>query len=85
MRRPITLVLLLVAAGTLSAVAVTTTQQTDPDVYFAAKTEQAETGLKARLSAGAIRKVMLDFPEVARIVPASTNGAMPSHTEGGNT
>ena len=64
MRRPITLVLLLVAAGTLSAVAVTTTQQTDPDVYFAAKTEQAETGLKARLSAGAIRKVMLDFPEV---------------------
>lgn len=64
MRRPITLVLLLVAVGTLSAVAVTTTQQTDPDVYFAAKTEQAETGLKARLSAGAIRKVMLDFPEV---------------------
>ena len=65
MRRPITLALLLVAAGTLSAVAVTTTQQTDPDVYFAAKTEQAETGLKARLSAGApLEQVTLDFPEV---------------------
>ena len=64
MRRPITLALLLVAAGTLSAVAVTTPRKTDPDVYFAAKTEQAETGLKARLSAGTLKQVMLDFPEV---------------------
>ena len=65
MRRPITLALLLVAAGTLSAVAVTEQQQKlDPDVYFAAKAEKADFGLKARLSAGTIKQVMLDFPEV---------------------
>ena len=66
MRRPITLALLLVAAGTLSAVAVTAPQQkVDPDVYFAAKTKKTEIGLKARLSAGApLKQVMLDFPEV---------------------
>ncbi len=64
MRRPITLALLLVAAGTLSAVAVTSPQKTDPDVHFAAKSEKAEVGLKARLSAGALKQVMLDFPEV---------------------
>lgn len=65
MRRPITLALLLVAAGTLSAVAMTAPQQkVDPDVYFAAKTEKTEVGLKARFSAGALRQVMLDFPEV---------------------
>lgn len=65
MRRPITLALLLVAAGTLSAVAVTTPQQkVDPDVYFAAKSEKTDFGLKARLSAGALKQVMLDFPEM---------------------
>jgi hypothetical protein len=65
MRRPITLALLLVAAGTLSAVAVTSPQQkVDPDVHFAAKSENTEVGLKARLSAGALKQVMLDFPEV---------------------
>lgn len=65
MRRPITLALLLVAAGTLSAVAMTAPQQkVDPDAYFAAKSENKEVGLKARLSAGALKQVMLDFPEV---------------------
>ena len=65
MRRQITLALLLVAAGTLSAVAVTAPQQKlDPDVYFAAKAEKVDFGLKARLSAGTIKQVMLDFPEV---------------------
>ena len=65
MRRPITLAMLLIAAGTLSAVAVTAPQQkVDPDVHFAAKSEKAEVGLKARLSAGALKQVMLDFPEV---------------------
>ena len=65
MRRPITLALLLVAAGTLSAVAVTAPdQQVDPDVRFAANSEKTEVGLKARLSAGTIKQVMLDFPEV---------------------
>ena len=65
MRRPITLALLLVAAGTLSAVAVTAPQQkVDPDVRFAANSENTEVGLKARLSAGALKQVMLDFPEV---------------------
>ncbi len=65
MRRPITLALLLVAAGTLGAVAVTSPQQkVDPDVRFAAKSEKADFGLKARLSAGALKQVMLDFPEV---------------------
>ena len=65
MRRPITLALLLVAAGTLSAVAMTAPlQQVDPDVHFAAKSEKSEVGLKARLSAGTLKQVMLDFPEV---------------------
>lgn len=65
MRRPITLALLLVAAGTLSAVAVTSPrQQVDPDVLFAANSENTEVGLKARLSTGALKQVMLDFPEV---------------------
>ena len=65
MRRPITLALLLVAAGTLSAVAVTSPdQQVAPDVRFAANSEKTEVGLKARLSAGALKQVMLDFPEV---------------------
>lgn len=65
MRRPITLALLLVAAGTLSAVAMTAPQQkVDPDVHFAANAEKTDFGLKARLSAGALKQVMLDFPEV---------------------
>lgn len=66
MRRPITLALLLVAAGTLSAVAATAPrQQVDPDVRFAANAEKTDFGLKARLSAGAtLERVMLDFPEV---------------------
>ena len=65
MRRPITLALLLVAAGTLGAVAVTSPdQQVAPDVRFAANSEKTEVGLKARLSAGALKQVMLDFPEV---------------------
>lgn len=66
MRRPITLALLLVAVGTLSAVAVTSPrQQVDPEVHFAAKSEDTKIGLKARLSAGSpLEQVMLDFPEV---------------------
>ncbi len=65
MRRPITLALLLVAAGTLSAVAATAPRQkVDPEVHFVANAEKTDFGLKARLSAGALKQVMLDFPEV---------------------
>lgn len=65
MRRPITLALLLVAAGTLSAVAPTPPRQkVDPEVYFVANAEKTDFSLKARLSAGALKQVMLDFPEV---------------------
>lgn len=66
MRRPIALALLLVtAAGILSAVAVTQPRQPDPDTYFATRPDRTETGLQARICAGAaLKQVMLDFPEV---------------------
>lgn len=66
MRRPIALALLLVTAGILSAVAVTQPRQPDPDTYFATRPDRTETGLQARVSAGApLKQVMLDFPEVS--------------------
>ena len=57
--------LLLVAAATLSAVAATAPRQkVDPEVHFVANAEKTDFGLKARLGAGALKQVMLDFPEV---------------------
>lgn len=65
MRRPIALALLLVAAGTLIAVAVTRQQTPEPDMYCSTKPTSIETGLKARVDAGApLKQVMLYFPEV---------------------
>ena len=66
-RRPIALALLLVTAGTLSAVAVMQPRQAqDPDTYFSTRPDRTETGLKARVGAGEpLKQVILDFPEVS--------------------
>ena len=66
MRRPIALALLLVTAGTLSAVAVTRQQTPETDMYCSVKPARIETGLKARVGAGTpLKQVMLDFPKVS--------------------
>ena len=64
-RRPIALALLLIAAGTLSAVAVTRQHSPEPDMYCSVKPTRTHTGLKARVEAvSPLKQVVLDFPEV---------------------
>lgn len=66
MRRPIALALLLVAAGTLSSVAVTRQQTPETDMYCSVEPARIDAGLKARVESGApLKQVMLDFPEVS--------------------